>query len=69
MPHTQGLSAEEIHIGISKFHSSYSPILEKVSKETGVDELRLMKMVSDINCINPNEELFIKTANRVKANG
>jgi hypothetical protein len=27
-----------------------------------------MKMVSDINCINPNEDLFIKTANKIKGN-
>jgi 4-hydroxy-2-oxovalerate aldolase len=68
MSHTQGLSDEEIHIGISKFHSSYTPILEKISKQTGVDELRLMKMVSDINCINPTDELFLKTANKFKLN-
>lgn len=68
MPQLQGLSDDEIHIGISKFHSSYSPILEKISKQSGVDELRLMKMVSDINCINPSEELFLKTANKLKMN-
>jgi len=66
MENTQGLSDEEIHIGISKFHSSYTPILEKISKQTGVDELRLMKMVSDINCINPTEELFLQTAYKYK---
>jgi 4-hydroxy-2-oxovalerate aldolase len=64
MTHTQGLSDKEIHIGISKFHSSYTPILEKISNQTGVHELRLMKLVSDINCINPTEELFLKTANK-----
>jgi 4-hydroxy-2-oxovalerate aldolase len=66
MANVQGLSDEEIHIGISKFHSSYTPILEKISKQTGVDELRLMKMVSDINCINPTEELFLQTAYKYK---
>jgi 4-hydroxy-2-oxovalerate aldolase len=68
MPYAQGLSDEEIHIGISKFHSSYTPTLEKISKKTGVDELRLMKMVSDINCINPTEALFLKIANKFKGN-
>lgn len=66
MANAQGLSDEEIHIGISKFHSSYTPLLEKISKQTGVDELRLMKMVSDINCINPTEELFLQTAYKYK---
>jgi hypothetical protein len=66
MINQQGLSDEEIHIGISKFHSSFTPLLDKISKESGIDELRLMKMVSDINCINPTEELFINTANKFK---
>jgi len=67
MPNLQGLSDEEIHIGISKFHSSYTPILKEVSKTIGVDEKRLMKAVSDINCINPTEELFIKNAIKLKS--
>lgn len=66
MPYVQGLSDEEIHIGISRFHSSYYPILEKVSKEMAIDEKKLMKMVSDINCINPTEELFINVASKIK---
>jgi 4-hydroxy-2-oxovalerate aldolase len=65
MSHLQGFSGEEIHIGISKFHSSYSPVLERVSESFGVDRLRLMKMVSDINCINPTEELFMNTAKKI----
>lgn len=66
MPHIQGLSDEEIHIGISKFHSSYSPLLQQVSNEFCIDEKKLMKMVSDINCINPNEELFKNIAQKIK---
>jgi len=66
MPYVQGLSDEEIHIGISRFHSSYTPLLEKISKQTNVDEKRLMKMVSDINCINPAEELFVAVAEKIK---
>lgn len=66
MPRVQGLSDEEIHIGISRFHSSYTPLLEKVSKQTSVDEKRLMKMVSDINCINPSEQLFMSVAEKIK---
>jgi 4-hydroxy-2-oxovalerate aldolase len=66
MPYAQGLSDEEIHIGISRFHSSYTPLLEKVSRQTNVDKKRLMKMVSDINCINPTEELFVTVAKKIK---
>jgi 4-hydroxy-2-oxovalerate aldolase len=69
MPYVQGLSDDEIHIGISKFHTSYTSILEKISKEYNVDEKRLMKIVSDINCINPTEFLFIESAKKLKSNG
>jgi len=65
MPDKQGLSNEEIHIGISRFHSSYTPILKKVAKELGVQENKLMKMVSDINCINPNEQLFSEVGKKL----
>lgn len=68
MPVTQGLSDEEIHIGISKFHSSFTSMLENTSERTGIDKLRLMKMVSDINCINPSESLFSKTAIKIQTN-
>ena len=65
MKYKQGLSSEEINVGISKFHSSFMPLLKKVSKDQGVSEFRLMKMVSDINCINPTEELFLKIASKI----
>ena len=65
MKYKQGLSSEEINIGISKFHSSFMPLLKKVSEDQGVSEFRLMKMVSDINCINPEEELFLKIASKI----
>jgi 4-hydroxy 2-oxovalerate aldolase len=60
MPDKQGLSNEEIHIGISRFHTSYTPLLQKVANELGVQENKLMKMVSDVNCINPDEGLFFE---------
>lgn len=68
MPYHQGLSDEDIHIGVSKFHSSYTNILEKVSEQFGVDSKLLMKSVSDINCINPTETLFIERAKKIKKN-
>jgi len=65
MPNALGLSGEEIHIGISKFHSSYTPLLENTCKKYNVDRLQLMKLVSDINCINPTEDLFVNTAKKI----
>lgn len=66
MPYVQGLSDDEVHIGVSKFHSSYIPLLDKISAEFKVDNKILMKKVSDINCINPSEELFISIAKKLK---
>jgi len=66
MQYIQGFSDEEIHIGISKFHTSYMPLAEKVSKEFNVNILRLIRMVSDINCINPSEALFRYNAEKLK---
>jgi 4-hydroxy 2-oxovalerate aldolase len=58
----QGLTDEEIHIGVSKFHSSFMPLAEKTLLSYAVDKRKLIKRVSDINCINPSEELFVSSA-------
>lgn len=65
MSTVQGLSDEEIHIGISKFHSSYMPLAEKVSREMNINLMKLIKSVSEINCINPTEVLFRDTAEKL----
>jgi 4-hydroxy-2-oxovalerate aldolase len=54
----QGLIASEVHIGYSKFHSSYSSILSKAAEKYGVSSDLLMKAVCDINCLNPSDDLF-----------
>lgn len=70
MPQTQGFSDEEIHIGISKFHTSYMPLVNKMSARYGIDKKKLIKTVSDINCINPSEGLFSDIALKIsKDNG
>jgi 4-hydroxy-2-oxovalerate aldolase len=66
MKHPQGLTDEEIHIGVSKFHNSYMPFVNKVSEKYKVDKRKVIKMVSDINCINPDEALFDKIASEIK---
>lgn len=68
MPRHQGLTAEEVHIGISRFHSSYMPLVKEVSKQFHVDEKVLIKNVSDVNCINPSKELFIQIASKIQSN-
>ncbi|MCW7482140.1 beta/alpha barrel domain-containing protein [Leptospira kanakyensis] len=65
----QGLSDEEIHIGISKFHSSYMEIANDAAKKYGVDKKKLIKKVSDINCINPSREFFLEIASQLANNG
>lgn len=54
----QGLNSKEIHTGFSKFHSSYLPLFEKYTEKYGVELLKLMKEVSDVNCLNPDSSLI-----------
>ncbi|MFY9159883.1 hypothetical protein [Aquirufa ecclesiirivi] len=65
MPVKQGLSDEEIHIGISRFHTSFLPLLTKVAENENVDRKKLIKRVSDINCINPSESLVVEIAQQI----
>lgn len=62
MPRPQGLTDEEIHIGVSKFHTSFMPFVDHAVEATGVDKRKLIKRVSEINCINPSEDLFLEIA-------
>ncbi len=66
MPRSQGLTDEEIHIGISRFHTSYMPMVNKVVKQYKVNKKEMIKQVSDINCINPSEDLFMEVASEIK---
>jgi 4-hydroxy-2-oxovalerate aldolase len=62
MKQKQGLTDEEIHIGVSKFHSSYMPLVDKAADKYKIDKRKLIKKVSDINCLNPSEALFFDIA-------
>lgn len=62
MPRPQGLSSEEVHIGVSKFHSSFMPRVDKALERFDVDKKRLIKNTSDIDCLNPSQELFYEVA-------
>ena len=54
----QGFNDQEIHTGLSKFHSSYMPLIEKYSEKYGVKLIKLMKEVSDVNCLDPDSNLI-----------
>jgi 4-hydroxy-2-oxovalerate aldolase len=58
MERPQGLSSEEIHIGVAKFHTSYLPMVEKSIQKFNVPKRELIKAASDVNCLNPTQELF-----------
>jgi len=64
MKRQQGLDSEEIHVGVSKFHSSFMPMVTKAIEKYGVDKKKLIKDVSDINCLNPSQELFGEIAEK-----
>ena len=63
---SQGLSADEVHIGYSKFHTSYNQILKSTAESYGVPLKKLMKNVSEINCLNPEKILFQTEADLLK---
>ena len=65
MPAPQGMSTEDIHVGVSRFHTSFMPLVLKYSQKYKVDSKSLIRQVSDINCINPPEELFQEIAERI----
>ena len=64
MKRTQGLNDIEIHTGLSKFHSSFTPIIKKYSEKYNISFMHLMKEVSDVNCLNPNSNLIDKIAKK-----
>jgi 4-hydroxy-2-oxovalerate aldolase len=68
MPVSQGLSDDEIHIGISKFHTSFMPLVNQMVEKFNIDKKMIIKRVSDINCINPSEQLFLDIAAQIAAN-
>lgn len=68
MKKPQGLSSDEIHIGASKFHSSYMPFVNEAVEKFNVNKAKLMKQVSDINCLNPTAKLFNDIAIKLQSN-
>lgn len=58
MPSMQGIDDESVHIGVSKLHTSYLPLIKDVAKEYNVDLRRLIKDVSDVNCLDPDREII-----------
>ena len=58
----QGLDGDAIHIGVSKFHTSYLPLINECAEKFGVDTRKLIKEVSDVNCLDPERELVMQIA-------
>jgi 4-hydroxy-2-oxovalerate aldolase len=68
MPRVQGLTDEEVHIGVSKFHTSFMHLANQASEKYNVDKRKLIQKVSQVNCLNPSEQLFNDIAKDI-ANG
>lgn len=68
MPRHQGLSSEEVHIGVSKFHSSFMPRVDTALEKYNVNKKQLIKNTSDIDCLNPSQELFDEVAQTLNKN-
>ncbi len=58
----QGLPSMDVVIGMSQFHSSYLPRFKRVLSRYEVDIRRLIMAVSQIDCVNPSEELIESVA-------
>lgn len=58
----QGLSGDDIHIGVSKFHTSYLPLINEFAEKFDIDRKLLIKEVSDVNCLNPGQDLVSQIA-------
>ena len=41
------------------------PYVKQASKKYNIDEKKLIKIVSDINCLDPSEDLFNEIANEI----
>ncbi|WP_276373591.1 hypothetical protein [Chryseolinea sp. H1M3-3] len=65
MPRVQGLTDEEVHIGVTKFHTSFMPFVNSAAAKYSVDKRKLIQNVSAINCLNPSEELFYEIARNI----
>lgn len=65
MPRIQGLTDEEVHIGVSKFHTSFMPFANQASEKYAVDKRKLIQKVSAVNCLNPSEDLFYEIARNI----
>jgi 4-hydroxy-2-oxovalerate aldolase len=70
MTSKQGLDSDAVNIGVSKFHTSYLPLINECAEKYDVDVRKLIKEVSDVNCLNPERELVMQIAiSLVKPNG
>lgn len=58
MLYPQGLPAMDVVIGMSKFHSSHLARFKRVLDKYDVDLRRLIMAVSQVDCVNPSDELI-----------
>jgi 4-hydroxy-2-oxovalerate aldolase len=65
MPRAQGLTDEEVHIGVSKFHTSFMPFANGAAEKYAIDKRKVIQRVSAVNCLNPTEELFYEIARSI----
>ena len=67
LKNAQGIDGESVHIGVSKFHTSYLPLIETVADEFGVGVRELIKEVSDVNSLDPSRDLIERIASTIKS--
>jgi len=65
----RGVDAIEVTSGYAQFHSSFMKIIDKVSRERGVDPRELIIRVSQVEKVNVTEDLAVEVAKQIRIEG
>jgi 4-hydroxy 2-oxovalerate aldolase len=65
----RGVDAIEVTSGYAQFHSSFMKVIDKVSRECGVDPRELIIRVSQVDKVNVTEDLALEVAKQIRLEG
>jgi hypothetical protein len=62
------VDSESILAGFSKFHSSFSPIIHRISAEYEIDHRKLIVELCKVDCVNADENIVSDIAKTIQSN-
>jgi 4-hydroxy-2-oxovalerate aldolase len=65
MPIKSGVTSLDLIMGLAQFHSSFLPRIEQAAAKFDIDPKVLIMKVSEIDKVNPSEELIVRIATEV----